>query len=690
MPESPGDEPSVTSNNYFTTRTHTNLFNETSSAARARRRVPSDAKHDSTFTDMRQSTPYQTHGGEKFDPWNGASNIGRSRSTREPNRRSDDDEEEEASANANTRQRSASVPDDSDNSPQASHGGNGGLNDRQTAGSTTASGEYQPHQEGFSNGGTANGKNSPKLYANQSHFNSRSLNHEAPHQAQQAKGRAGDEIFYKQEAMNLSPELQELLGQQLSKKQSSSGDKPSPQYGLNAFERKLHQVITELSAAKYRTSLQSGAVQPEIGSDQMNTANNVNTNSFGTKFADDTFKNDSHRFTRNSTDNINTRFVAEEDETNWQFNAGSPVDETGRPAMPRSKSGSRIGRKSPFNSQTSQTPFVGPANGATSAQNSSFNPDEWSEKIGPQIFEAQAAQKTSVPTSRSIRNPGKKNKPVRMTAGTAGMVESDESSSGQDDIPRGQPAPGHGHSIDGAASPNAMDVDPPSATQAQARNTVRNIPVTPSRPEWRAGDVGLGIMGDPKPAAEQESGFNPPAGGSEDSEEFRASFADLRNVEPFAERATGLESFGDLKANLPFPSVASGHVPTRKPVPKTHNIALPEPPRPPQIPPALGVPILKASAVLYWKKYAEDFARYMGDWHVYNARFIDHFAARKVQLHEKMSNIAWLESRDGAGVQEYMTWAEEDREVRTKWTEACNAHEKSVQMFCVCREKMLK
>lgn len=688
MPESPGDEPSVTSNNYFTTRTHTNLFNETSSAARARRRVPSDATHDGTFMDMRQSTPYQTHGGEKFDPWNGASNIGRSRSTREPNRRSYGDGEEEDSANAIPRQRSASVPDDSDSSPQAGHGGHGGLNDHQTAGSTTASGEYQPHHESFKDGATPNGKDTPKLYANQFHSNSSTPNYEAPHQAQQAPGRAGDENFYKQKAMNLAPELQELHAEQYSERKSSSEDRPSPQPGLNAFERKLHQVISELSAAKYGTTLQSGAVQPKIGSGQMYTANNANANSFGTQFADDTFANDSHRFTRNSTDNINTRFVAEEDETSWQFNAGSPVDESGRPAMPRSKSGSRLGRRSPFNSQASQTPFVGPASGAASAQNSSFNPEEWSEKIGPQIFEAPTAQKTPVPTSRSIRNPGKKTKPVRMTAGTAGMVESDESSSGQEDVPRGQPAPGQGHGIDGAASPNAMDVDPPSATQAE--NTVRNIPVTPSRPEWRAGNVGLGIKADSRHVAGQETGFNPPAGGSEDSEEFRASFADLRNVEPFAERATGLESFGDLKANLPFPSVASGHVPTQKPVPKTHNIALPEPPRPPPIPPALGVPILKASAVLYWKKYVEDYARYMGDWHVYNTRFIDHFAARKVQLHEKMGNVAWLDSRDGAGIQEYMTWAEEDREVRAKWTDACNEHEKSVQMFGVCREKMMK
>lgn len=663
-------------NNYFTTRTHTNLFNETSSAARARRRVPPDVNRGSPPLDARQSTPYQTQGGEKFDPWNGASNVSRSRSTREQDRRPYNENEEEAAAYANARQRSASVPDESDSVPQAGRGGKQGfdVNDHHNAGSPTATGEYGA-QNGFKNGGAADENDSPKLYAKQSHFSKSSPPEaplpEVPRKARQATGLVGDEDFYNRKTLNLPPELQELLDQEYAKAKSSSEDK-SPR---NAFEENLHQVIKGLAASRYGMGAQSAT------DSQMHGANKTSNNSFNPQF-----DGDSHRFSRNSTDNINTRFVAEEDATNWQFNAGSPVDETGQPVKPRSKSGSRVGRASPFNPPASQTPFAGPENGANRATNGSFNPEEWTEKIGPQIFEAPAPQKSSMPTSRPIRNPSKKTKPVRMTAGTAGMVESDESSSGQDDNPKVQSAPGRGHgSVDGAASPNAMDVDPPSVA-TPAESGVRNIPVTPSRPEWRAGDVGLGINHVKPGATGQQAAFEPPAGGSEDTEEFRANFADFRNVEPFAERATGLESFGDLKSSLPFQSAPSA--PVRKPVPKVHQIALPEPPKAPQMPPTLAIPSLKPSTVA-WNKYVDEWSTYMQEFALYNARFIDHFHARKIQVHEKLSNPAWLESRDQAGLSEYMTWSREDAEVRAKWSEACNAHDLNVRNYFCHREKMM-
>lgn len=690
VPESPGDEPSVASNNYFTTRSHTNLFNETSTATRARRRAPSDANRDGALNESRQSTPYQTQGGEKFDPWSGASNISRSRSTREQNRRAYDDDEQ---AHASPRHRSASVPDDSDSSAQTNQSGNEGFNfnGHQNGGATSANGEFQP--QGDSRKGSAtNGKDSPKLYANQSHYSSKQSSlpkdplEEVPPQFQQARADDGD--FYIQKTVNLPPELRELLAQEYAAKtKPSSEDQSTPHGGLNAFEQNLRrQIIRTLSGAKYGSSV-SRTPGP---AKKTHIADETNINSFGSQFSGTPFANDPPRFTRNSTDNINTTFVAEENATNWQFNAGSPVDESGRPAIPRTKSGSRAGHGSPFNPSTSQNPFAVPTNGGHRSQNGSFNPEEWSEKIGPQIFEAPTAQKTSASTSRPIRNPSKKTKPVRMTAGTAGMVESDESSSGQEEFhnSKAPAASGRGPGgIDGAASPNAMDVDPPSVP-VPGENSVRNIPVTPSRPEWRAGDVGLGINVNAKAGSlGQQAGFSPPAGGSEDTEEFRASFADFRNIEPFAERATGLESFGDLKSTLPFPSAASA--PVRKPVQKTHNIAFPEQPKPPAAPPALAVPNLKPSAV-GWKKYVDDFGKYLAEFSAYNAMFIDHFAARKIQINEKMADPNWLGSRDATGIQQYMTWAEEDREVREKWADAHNKHVLNVRLFSMHRDKMMK
>lgn len=684
IPESPGDEPPVTNNNYFTTRTHSNLFSETSEAARARRREPADdGAQVPPSLDPRQSTPYQSHGGEKFDPY-----IGRSRSTRERNRMSGDNEGNETRA---ARQRGTSDSGDPDNRPHAAQGGEASSNGYSSMDSANGS-----PREGH-NDDTGSGKARGNLYANSFHYAPRYSTCAFPCAANHMANGMKDEAFFKQETLNLPPEIRVRFDPQAGVNSMSSSEGKSRENGLNsineslrtprknglnAFDESLRGLINRLSAQKYQRSDQN---TPASASNQTSRANQ-NDNSFGTPVPGESFAADSHRFTRNSTDNINTSFVGEDDPRDWQFNAGSPVGEPGRPVMPRSKSGSsRISRQSSFNPHISQPVFGTTENSegaaASQHQNGSFNPEDWSEKIGPQIFDPSTAQKAS--TTRSSRSQSRKPKAVRMTAGTAGLVDSDESS-GQDESLKTQPAQGRGHGVDGAVSPNAMDVDPPPTHNNASRNGARNIPVTPSRPEWRAGDVGLGINADPKASTAKQ-----PVGGSEDSEEFRASFADLRNIEPFAECATGLDSFGDMKTNLPFPSAASGHVPSRKPVPRSHKLTLPEPPQAPAAPPALAVQGLTPSAVA-WKKYVEAFQTYLAQWQAYSSQFADHFHARKIQTAEKLSNSSWIESLDGTGLQEYMIWMEEDREVRSKWTEACNDHENNVRLFIVHREKMMK
>lgn len=674
IPESPGDEPSATKDNYFTTRTHSNLFTETSTDARARRRPPpsppTNVDDDSAFTEMRQSTPYQTQGGERFDPWNGASNIGRSKSTRERNRKSYNSDGE-TNTPTSARQRSASIPNGADSSPQGATNGDG----QRAASTTPASGEY----ENSRNGGSGGDKEGSKLYAKKSPYSSTVPNStDYVPSPQQTSTQTGVEDFYIQKTLNLPPDLEDLVSQF----ESSSEDTFSNHKGLNGFERNLKKVIQGLSAKKYspHAIALENAKNARIARQQSkNDANITNDHSFGSQTADD-----SYHFTRNSTDNINTRFVAEED-AGYQFSAGSPLAEDGRPAMPRSKSGSRVGR-SPLSAQAPQNPFASSASGTT-AQNGSFDPAEWSEKIGPQIFEAPVGQKTP-PSSRPMRKSSKK--PVRMTAGTAGMVESDESSSGQEDMSKSATASARTSSgLDGMASPMPMDVDTP--LNEPIHSGVRNIPVTPSRPEWRAGDVGLGIKNDGKSAGTQQAGFAQPAGGSEDTEEFRASFADLRNVEPFADRPTGLDSFGDLKSNLPFQSSAAGQAPVRKPVAnRSQNLSLPDPPKPPASPAALGPNLgLKPSAST-WKKYLDDFGQYMQEWHLYNTRFIDHFSARRVQMQSKLSDLDWVAARDGSGLDEYNSWAEQDRIVRERWNIACNNHDIHMRGFMVNRQKMMK
>lgn len=692
VPQSPGgDEPPVSNNNYFTTRIHTNVFPSTSAAARNRRRAPSaagpsdaDSGGDSTSPDPRQSTPYQTQGGEKFDSWGGASNVGRSRSTRETNRQSY--YEERDTPPASTRQRSASNPDDADRSPHGAQNGNGRSNSSEGEGlGRTASGTY-----GFAS--DHKDKSASDLYAQQFPF-TQTQDDKNPRGTQHSTSRAGKADFYERKPPNFTPVLQDLLAKEYQK--SLSKDKSTGQDELNEFERNLQDTIAGLSARKYGAGIRSGSTvggaqyptDLHYATRQNSIADNTTPNSnFNSQFSSD----QPHRFSRNSTENINTRFVAEDEAMNWSFNAGSPVDENGRPAMPRSKSGSRVGRSpsTAANSQAPRTSFPESANGGISPQNASFNPEEWSEKIGPQVFEAPAVQRSSTSSSRLSRSTSRKPKPVRMTAGTAGMVDSDESSSGQDDVAKKAATSTDTAGAEGAASPNAMDIDPPLANNGA--NGARNIPVTPSRPEWRAGDVG-GIKVDSATDIPSQPVFIPSTAGSEDSEEFQAKLSDLRNVEPLASRPTGLDSFGDLKSNLPFSSAASGTAPIRKPVPKAHDLHLnlPLPPKPPHPPPALAVPGLKPS-VIAWKKYMDEFTAYVAEWQAYNVKYADHFKARMNEVKLKMSNPSWLQTRDNSGIQEYMLWLEQDREVRARWMELSDEHEMNVRLFAAHREKMMK
>ena len=151
-PSSPGgDEPPVTNKNYFTTRTHTNLFNETSANTRNRRRASSNAGSTGdareSFLDPRQSTPYQTRGGERLNPFDGTPK--RATSTREPPRPKFT-KTEAASPNSH-RQRSASVP----GTPEDANAGGGS-----TTASSRAGERYKPQGHGMDSGGSFTAPNS--------------------------------------------------------------------------------------------------------------------------------------------------------------------------------------------------------------------------------------------------------------------------------------------------------------------------------------------------------------------------------------------------------------------------------------------------------------------------------------------------------------------------------------------------
>lgn len=398
------------------------------------------------------------------------------------------------------------------------------------------------------------------------------------------------------------------------------------------------------------------------------------------------------RFMRNSADNINTRFVAEEHaNANWQFNAGG--DENGsRPLRSQSQSGNRGRRSPPKTSQPSRDPGVaagvaaaaaaaaasaaaagmaarGFTNSGTNTPTGSADPqqqpqkdqqgfdaDQWREKIGSEHFVPVQPPRSATSPTRTSRS-SKRRPKVHMTkGGSAGLMDDDETTSGEE---KSAGAPLNGG---GADSDNAMDIDTPmgdAAPMPQA-NGVRGVPLEPSRPEWRAGDangfagappaVGLGLnMGGPSavppvppkiPVKEQTRFNTSNVAGSEDTGDLGASFADFNNVEPLAQRPTGLGSFDDLKTTLPFESQAAATPPLDRPHARpSGKVNFPKAPVPPRPPTAFGIPSMTPNKSA-WDKYVAEFEAYLREWDVVDAKFLDHMIARQSNA-KKLKQRGW-------------------------------------------------
>lgn len=364
-------------------------------------------------------------------------------------------------------------------------------------------------------------------------------------------------------------------------------------------------------------------------------------------------------------------------------------------------------------------------------EGSGFNPEKWTEQIGLEHFVPQFSQTPQVPPRKATptqfsARPNKKPRPVRSATRTFVVDDSGDSSTAESGAESGsrpsQPteAPvdvgfGAGDGI-ASSSPGAMDIDSPgptaipertgspkatSATAPQAAGVadaedaqaagVRNIPVEPCRPEWRAGDV--------KNAAAEAPANGGTVGGSEDSDEFIASLADMKKVEPFVEGkvgapGSGLGSFSDLRSTLPFESqsaaaAAAANAPVRKTERKKNIITFPKAPTAPHPPPALAVPGLQPSGGT-WESYVVEFRHYMQAWAVFNNLYVDHFLARRnaVEKQRRDGNFAWLTTLGDDGIAEYLDWLDQDDKVRTAWSESCVGHEQTVRQFMAFRDRM--
>ncbi|KAM0277110.1 hypothetical protein ACHAQH_006054 [Verticillium albo-atrum] len=696
----PGDEPPVSSSAYATNR-HT-YDASASTAQQERDSIPDPlAPFRDNFGDSRQRTPYSSGGGEKTNPFDGIS-VGRTKSTRESTRHNEYQDPGLSPGGARYRSSSASrtarVDDPSETDQAYTTDATSDLPEQSFA--SRASAKYTPAGRGNgvenasggrsttaasteAQSGTATSSskaNGPSMYGapyfyDNSYFLA-SINrstHQAFMSTSPVYGRGTDFKFQ----ANVSTE-QRGRGSAAS---SPSGDSSSnTTESLTPFERKQRELLERLIHAANTPCKR----QRSESSEARDHADSPFTNSFTFAVDDGTFTRttpEQKRFARSSADDINTSFIDEQGADTWHFNAGSPrTPQQDDPfAKRRAQSGSRTGRRSPLK-RPPPRPAKEPlqAEDEKTADEVKFDAEGWSQKIGPQNFAHQPTQNKSSSPTRPSRSNSRKPKSVHPTMGSAGLVNEESSSSNEEtDGSARQPEP----EAATAGSPMPMDIDPetpppnPRSAPPSRRDSARNIPVEPSRPEWRPGNV-QGMPETPQPNGVKRAPFNPNAAGSEDSEDFRASFAELKNVAPFAQKPSGLHSFGDLKSELPFESQASERLPIEREKKREPELNFPPAPRAPTPPAALAVSGLKPS-ITTWQKYLVEFQNYLQQWDAFNAQITSHFETRKGQVLEARGSAgyAFLTTQGDEGVEEYLSWVRQDKEVRRKWSLACDEHE---------------
>ena len=425
----------------------------------------------------------------------------------------------------------------------------------------------------------------------------------------------------------------------------------------------------------------------------------------------------------NSSENISTKFAAED----WhgKFEAGDYFvnDGIGGNTRSRTRSGSRTRTRSPVKgwaTKKSQVPPIPNTDPETWQQTTDSEPisspggtkftaEEWARTFKPQHFDPPpypSGSTTARPPPRTARRPRTGSSTTKAanttrTAGNSAMVDDDESSESPLEMgsrttqPTATPQANQDAPSAGVDSPNAMDIDPPfdqpsdtpkarqngfAASKATA-NEARNVPVEPSRPEWRAGDAS---GSDVPPGAQKQPDLPPRSGNvnsqqrttkSADEEDFKTNFEDLKNVEPLQHPATGLHSFSDLTSTLPFQSRAASTLTIPRSL-SSGELDLPNPPRAPMVPPVINTTRPSMSS---WESYLLAFKAYMAEWDIFNTKMIMHFVARKNQV--DAMKPGWLEAFGDSDLAKYQEAMVEDFKVRQHWDVACEKHQAAIEKF---------
>ncbi|KAK4140855.1 uncharacterized protein C8A04DRAFT_14576 [Dichotomopilus funicola] len=708
-PGSPmGDEPPVKNPHYNTAGASASAQTTSQPSSRSRPTSayvdPLSAQFGDAFMDNRQSTPYAANVGEKTNPFEPL-NVNRAKSMRDNGRRFQEGAQEAAPAPP-SRQRSASTG--SEGFKRTANPGSGANEQSQQQQHQ----QQQPHST-FHYQSRASARYSPRGAETDSAPTTATFQDAASSTSSvnSANGKITHSSLTHMEparpATFAFPAYSHYQSSQDTTTRSApSGEKRDKQdkrgSGATGFQDKLHAQLQQLLSETWPpVTATMPAKKPWVA----NMTDDVYTLSSSGSGTDPNASTNHHpRFSRNSADNINTRFVGEEKggSSNFQFSAGATgsADDSFLRAKHRAR-----GHQSPLRNE-----FTASAESANGAQHQAeaakkqgdFDAEQWADKFGPHVFVPAQPGKPSTSPTRPIR-PIKKPRPVRVTAGgAAGMVD-DEETSGEDKG-KARVSGASTNGINGSRSPNAMDIDTPPPEPADAQQSdspktansaagPRNIPVEPTKPEWRPGN---GVTAEPKLGSNLKMpNIAPTAGGSEDADDFsRPIFAEFRNVEPFAApKATGLGSLNDLSSNLPFASRASNKIPINLTHHQDHAsssstkpLDIPTPPSAPRAPPSLCIPGAKFSAPA-WRNYETEFEAYMVAWFAFNRRMTDHFAAR--QRRNEEGGLDWLNAQGDGGVNEYVRALDQDRYVRQKWMAACEKHELHFREFMQVRDRLL-
>lgn len=353
-----------------------------------------------------------------------------------------------------------------------------------------------------------------------------------------------------------------------------------------------------------------------------------------------------HTFTfASSAEKIDTAFSP--DDWNGKFESGDYLAvgiKSNRQASSATRPRSPVKRR-PVNKQPSVSQEDSRQSPSGSPSPTKFTAEEWDQTFKPQTFSpdilpfpgGRPRSMRRQRTGPSVRIPSTTTK-----IGNAAMVNDDSA----DDV---KPL------FDKqTASPNAMDIDEPIEP--------RNVPLEPSRADWRAGAGG--------------SAHAPHVEDINDEEDFKTNFEDLKNVEPFNNQAHGLDSFNDLSSTLPFSSGASKTIPISRDF-HSQNLVLPKPPKAPALP-AVALDAQRPTESS-WNSYLATFKGYMAEWSLFNQTMLGHFNARQHEFEN--IKVGWLDAHVGHDLDKYIAGVKEDAAVREWWNVAGEKHETAMLDF---------